>query len=71
MEQVYKSRDGDVVDEIAWRQYGVVDAGILRLVMNANPGIADHGPRLPAGVTVVLPEIQQPASVAEGVSLWD
>lgn len=71
MAQTYSSRDGDVVDQIAWRQYGAVDADILRLVLAANPGIADYGPMLPAGVAVVLPDIPEPATVREGVALWD
>lgn len=71
MAQTYKTRDGDVVDEIAWRQYGAVDADILRIVLEANPGVADYGPKLPAGVSITLPDIPKPASTRKAVSLWD
>ncbi|QJB21846.1 tail protein [Xanthomonas phage FoX2] len=39
--------------------------------MDANPGIADIGPRLPLNVMVTLPDIQMPADTREGVVLWD
>lgn len=71
MAQVYKTSDGDVVDQIAWRQYGRVDADILRAVLEANPGLADMGPVLPAGVSITLPDIQSPASTKKAVALWD
>jgi phage tail protein X len=69
--QTYKTRAGDVVDEIAWRHYGSVDAAILREVFAANPGLADAGALLPANVTVILPDIQAPTATAQGVALWD
>lgn len=71
MAQKYESRAGDEVDEVAWRYYGVVDATILREVYTANPGLADHGPVLPAGVIFTLPDIAQPANDVASVSLWD
>lgn len=71
MTQEYETRDGDVVDEIAWRQYGFVDATVLRLVLEANPGLADRGVVLPAGVMIVLPDVPQPSTASESVSLWD
>ena len=69
--QVYKSRDGDVVDAVAWRYYGRVDAGVLRAVLEANPGLADYGDALPAGVRITLPDLPPAATVSQGVSLWD
>ena len=71
MPQTYKSRAGDVVDAIAWRYYGACDSDILRRVLEANPGLADHGPVLPAGVLMTLPDIETPASEQKAVSLWD
>lgn len=67
----YKTRAGDVVDEIAWRQYGLVNAAILRQMFAANPGLADRGAVLPAGLDIALPDIDQPATVTQGVALWD
>lgn len=68
--QVYSSRDGDVVDHVAWRQYGVVNESILRIVLEANPGLADRGPVLPAGVEIVLPDIPVTTKQTKAVSLW-
>lgn len=69
--RIYKTRAGDVVDEIAWRHYGIVNAAILRSVFAANPSLADAGGVLPAGLDVTLPDIEAPATVSEGVTLWD
>lgn len=56
---VYRTKAGDVVDWIVWRHYGR-QAGAVELVLEANPGLADHGAALPAGVEVVLPELPVP-----------
>jgi phage tail protein X len=66
----YDTREGDTVDYIAWRHYGTADASAPLQVLQANPGLADRGPVLPAGVTITLPELATPAQV-EGVRLWD
>lgn len=67
----YKTRDGDVVDEIVTRHYGSMNPAMLRQVFDANPGLADRGALLPANVTILLPAIEQPSNVTHGVSLWD
>lgn len=71
MAQTYRSREGDVVDEIAWRQYGVVNDDVLAAVFAANPGLADRGAALPAGVLVTLPDIPNPSAQQQAVTLWD
>lgn len=71
MNQKYQTREGDMLDEIAWRHYGAVDASILRHVLDANPGVADLGGKLPLGILITLPEISVPASTRAGVVLWD
>jgi phage tail protein X len=67
----YKTSDGDVVDYIAWQHYGVESPAVLRAVYDANPGLADYGPVLPHGLTIVLPDISQPSTISAGVSLWN
>jgi phage tail protein X len=67
----YKTRDGDIVDQIGWRHYGTQSAAMLRAVFKANPGLADHGAVLQAGVDIMLPDIEQPADEDNGVALWD
>ena len=70
MSLIYITKDGDTVDEITWKQYGTRAGLILETVLNANPGIADYGPVLPAGLSIILPDIQKPAT-EKSVKLWD
>jgi phage tail protein X len=69
----YLTKDDDTVDLIAWNYYGRQDRRIVERVLEANFGLADHGPILPAGILVILPELdadtQQDAS--DAVKLWD
>ena len=70
MESVVVSREGDTVDEIAWRHYGA--DGLTDAVYDANRGLASHGPILPAGVEIRLPDhaaLSAPESAAP--SLWE
>lgn len=63
----YTTKDGDTVDEIAWRFYGNTTA--TAQILEANKGLADYGPLLPAGVVVTMPTIAT-TSATEGVHLW-
>lgn len=65
----YRSKDGDVVDAIVWKHYGRQDSRIVEAVLKANPGLADRGPVLGAGVRIALPEIETPAQ-QQVVRLW-
>ena len=44
MARTYSTRDGDVVDRIAYAHYGEQSPAILRAVFDANPGLAARGP---------------------------
>ncbi|PZQ21157.1 MAG: phage tail protein [Sphingopyxis macrogoltabida] len=66
----YLTRDGDMVDWIASKHYGATDNRTVEIVLEANPGLADRGEALPAGLTVILPDIERPAK-RDGVRLWD
>ncbi len=55
----YLTRDGDMLDWICWRHYGRSDTA--EAVLAVNPGIADHGPVLPAGIALILPDLPPPA----------
>lgn len=61
---------GDTVDAICWRHYGRT-AGVTEQVFAANPGLADHGPVIPHGTPVELPEITTPPATKKLVQLWD
>jgi phage tail protein X len=49
------AQQGDTVDALCWRHYGRTD-GTVEAVLEANAGLADHGPVLPHGLAVELPE---------------
>lgn len=65
----YRSSDGDTVDSIAWAVYGRQDGRCVELLLDANPGLADQGPILPAGLQVAIPDPPAPAVTRE-VRLW-
>jgi phage tail protein X len=68
----YVTRDGDTVDLVVWRIFGTTAAGLVERVLETNPGIADRGPVLPAGLVLQLPEAAAAATtVDQGVKLWD
>ncbi|MCP3788914.1 tail protein X [Pseudomonas sp. N2-11] len=64
------SQQNDTVDALCWRHYGRT-AGVVEAVLDANPGLADHGARLAAGLLINLPEIQTAAPDRPMVNLWD
>lgn len=68
--QTYITKDGDTADYIAWKYYGNQDVGTVETLLDANKGLADRGPVLPAGLVINLPEIKTPATT-QGVKLWD
>ena len=70
MARKYRTRDGDSVDWICWRAYGRLSTGLVEKVLQANTGLADRGPVLPAGVSITLPDIEQPAATSRRVTLW-
>lgn len=66
----YTTRQGDTVDYIAWRHYGRQDNQVVEGLLEANQGLADRGPSLPAGITITLPDMPEPEQ-ENGVRLWD
>ncbi|WP_244265775.1 tail protein X [Polycladidibacter hongkongensis] len=52
------SKDGDMVDLIAYEEYG--DEAGRSAIHNANPGLADMGLILPAGILLQIPRWQRP-----------
>jgi phage tail protein X len=71
MAQTYRSKQGDVLDAIAYEQYGQCTSDTLNIVMEANPDLRALVV-LPAGVLVNLPDmVVTPTPSKAGVSLWD
>lgn len=69
MMQTYRTSDGDTLDYIAWKFYQTLEGRVVEQLLDANPGIADLGPTLPAGVLVKMPDIA-PQQQEQGVRLW-
>lgn len=67
---LYRAKDGEMVDEICQLYYGRT-SGVVEQVLAANPGLAELGPRLPAGALVELPEIEEPTTNVRYPALWD
>ncbi|WP_018694453.1 tail protein X [Algicola sagamiensis] len=65
----YTTIAGELLDEIVWFHYGVTQ-GAVEVVLQANPGLADHGPVLPAGVIIKLPDYTPPQT-SKSIRLWD
>lgn len=68
---IYRTREGDAADLIAWRVYGTNDDAVLQQLLDANGGLADLGPILPAGIAVTLPVVATPVASTAGIRLWD
>ena len=64
----YRTKTGDMLDLVCHRYYGDSIYSV-EAVYDANPGLAAHGPILPAGVNIDLPEAQ-PAE-PQTIRLWD
>ena len=69
-DQLYRSKEGEPVDYIAWKQYGNQNAGTVEKVFLANPGLSQYDDTLPAGLVVVLPEMPK-SEERKTVKLWD
>jgi len=65
----YRTKQGDVIDAICYRHYGRESAVVD--LLNTNPGLADHGSVLPAGVIINLPALAAPTVPSQPVRLWD
>jgi phage tail protein X len=70
MAVIVRAHQNDTVDALCWRHYGRT-AGVTEAVFEANLGLADHGPILPQGLAVQMPEAQTAAPQRQMVNLWD
>ncbi|MBA1289185.1 tail protein X [Pseudomonas japonica] len=69
MATTVQAQQGDTLDALCWRAYGRT-AGVVEAVLAANPGLAGHGPVLPHGTPVRLPEQPPAAETRQMVNLW-
>ena len=68
MATVYRTRNGDVLDEICYAHYGTEQA--VTQVLSANSGLSELGGVYSAGVDITLPDIEFEREETEA-SLWD
>lgn len=73
MPRTYITRQGDMIDLIAYRAYGGRQAGAVEAILEANRpiGLADYGPQLPRGLTLTLPDLPSTLTETPLVKLWD
>lgn len=64
----YRTKAGDMLDRVCYRHYRRVDR--ITQVLDANFGLVEHGPILPAGLVITLPAIVVEADLRE-LKLWD
>ncbi len=69
MAQIYRCKDGDVLDWICVKHYG--RHGLEVQVLEANPGLADQGPVLTAGEEITLPDLPETNEQQQTINLWD
>ncbi|AXX46030.1 tail protein X [Acinetobacter baumannii] len=60
----------DTVDSICWREYGR-SSGVVEMVLEANPQLAEFGVFIPMGTQIILPDIETPQLTKQTIQLWD
>jgi phage tail protein X len=66
-----RSIAGDSVNQLLYRNLGRSDDAAEEALWLLNPGLAEFGSALPAGVSVLLPELEDKATAVAPVSAWD
>lgn len=75
MTRTATARQGDTLDLICWRELGTT-AAVVEQAYELNRGLAESGPVLPEGATVIMPDPPGQggfgtAAPRETVNLWD
>jgi phage tail protein X len=66
-----RSIAGDSVNLLLYRELERCDDAAEEALWRINPGLAEYGPVLPAGVWVALPEVDTRPVAPTPVSAWD
>lgn len=66
----YRTRHDDMVDRICHTYYGT-SRHTVEAVLEANPGLADFGARLPEGRVILLPDLPEPVTATDTIRLWE
>ena len=70
MPKTITALQNDTIDAICWREYGR-SSGVVELVLEENPKLADLGVFIPMGTQVTLPDIETPQQIKQSIQLWD
>ncbi len=65
----YITRENEMLDYICFKHYGY-SSGAVEIVLEANPGLAENGSFLPAGLKIKLPVIQKPVQKSKS-KVWE
>lgn len=65
----YSTKEKDMLDYICWQHYGFT-SGAVEVVLEKNPGLAEYGSFLPAGLKITLPVIENPLQKST-LKVWE
>lgn len=66
-----RSLAGDSVNLLLYRETGRSDDAAEEALWKLNPTLAEHGPVLPAGIWIGLPELDVKPAVVKAPTAWD
>lgn len=69
MATYYWSKEGEMIDLICWRHYGAT-RGVVEVVLEANPSLAEYSGSLPSGLRIKLPLIQEQLKKSK-LKVWE
>lgn len=62
---LYKTKENEMLDWICWKHYGFE---AVEAVLKENPGLAEYGSLLPAGLIIKLPIVKKTNAT---IKLWE
>ena len=66
-----RSVAGDSVNLLLYRETGRSDDSAEEALWKLNPTLAEYGPVLPAGIWLVLPELDSKPAASKALTAWD
>ncbi|MGN4047516.1 tail protein X [Pseudomonas sp. SM4] len=66
-----RSVAGDSVNLLLYRETGRSDDAAEEALWKLNPTLAEYGPVLPAGIWLVLPELDSKPAASKALTAWD
>ena len=66
-----RSVAGDSVNLLLYRETGRSDDAAEEALWKLNPTLAEYGPVLPAGIRLVLPELDSKPAASKALTAWD